>query len=277
MASLFLLAALWNVAALPPGIETGKSRALLVVGIPGDAEHQAAFETTAQTWRKWLTETLDFDAAEVRILFGKTGMSEGARGPATKAALEKEISELREALKPEDRLWVYFLGHADYDGTHARFHLSGRDLRDDEVGKLFANLKCREQVFWLTSAASGWFVRALSAKNRIVIAATAADAEFNETEFPHALATAARQSREQLDLDHDGKVSVLELYRRTVEEVQARFAADKRVPTEHAQLDDNGDGVGTEDPAPKKPNDKAGGKDGDLAAQTFLRWRKPKD
>jgi hypothetical protein len=29
-------------------------------------------------------------------------------------------------------------------------------------------------------------------------------------------------------------------------EVTSRYAADKRVPTEHAQLDDNGDGRGTE-------------------------------
>jgi hypothetical protein len=125
----------------------------------------------------------------------------------------------------------------------------------------------------MTTSASGWFVKPLSARGRIVIAATAADAEYNETEFPQALADVSRLPVAQLDADRDGKVSVLEVYRRTLKEVEARFAADKRVPTEHAQLDDNGDGVGTEDPvvageAGKKPT-----ADGALAAKTILPLR----
>ena len=55
-----------------------------------------------------------------------------------------------------------------------------------------------------------------------------------------------------------------ELFTATTREVQRRFEADKRLPTEHAQLDDDGDGRGTEqvfpaleppaeDAAPAKP------------------------
>ena len=56
----------------------------------------------------------------------------------------------------------------------------------------------------------------------------------------------------------------------------ARFAADKRVSTEHAQLDDNGDGVGTEEPVVEKEGDKKPTADGQLAARTFLPFRKAK-
>jgi hypothetical protein len=141
------------------------------------------------------------------------------------------------------------------------------------MGKLFADICCREQVFWMTTSASGWFVRALSAPGRIVIAATAADEEYNETEFPQALAAVARLPARELDADKDGKVSVLEVYRRTVKEVEARFAADRRVPTEHAQLDDNGDGVGTEEPVLADVPKKKPTADGALAARTFLPLR----
>src|SRR5262249_37457282 len=147
------------------------------------------------------------------------------------------------------RLWVFFVGHADYDGQHAYFHLPGRDLNEKRLGQLFAGIRCREQIFFLTTTVSGWFLKALSAKNRIVITATAADEGFNETEFPEALATVCGRSLAQLDSNKDGRVSVLELFQHTVAEVNARFAADKRIPTEHAQLDDNGDGLGTEEPA----------------------------
>ena len=54
----------------------------------------------------------------------------------------------------------------------------------EELGKLFAGLHCKEQVFWLTAPASGWMLRSFTAKGRIVISATLADDEYNETEFP---------------------------------------------------------------------------------------------
>jgi hypothetical protein len=243
---------------------------LILVGLPGDAEHEAIFANVAEQWRHWLVDVLGFRAADVHVLFGRAGKAGLAQGPATRVAIESEVAALKKALQPGDRLWVFFLGHGDHDGERASFHLPGPDLHADDLGKLFAGITCREQVFWMTTSASGWFVRALSAKGRIVIAATAADEEYNETEFPHALATVSRLSAHELGANRDGKVSVLELYRRTVKEVEARFAADKRIPTEHAQLDDNGDGVGTEEPvalgeAGKKPT-----ADGALAARTFL-------
>jgi hypothetical protein len=253
-----------------PHAETaGKSRALIVVGLPGDAEHERLFADTARQWRDWLTNSLDF---EVTVLFGRSGQPKLTKDAATRAAIEVAIAELKQSLHAEDRLWVFFLGHGDYDGERASFHLPGRDLHASDLGKLFAGFQCKEQVFWMTNSASGWFLKPLSAKGRIVITATAANEEYNETEFPHALATVAAK----LKAKAGEKVSILELYRRTVAEVEARFAADKRVPTEHAQLDDNGDGVGTEEPVAEKEGDKRLTADGQLAARTFLPFRKAK-
>jgi hypothetical protein len=273
----FILACAWATGG-PEAEPAGKSRALIIVGLPGDAEHEKLFADTAVKWRDWLTNSLDF---QVAVLFGRSVRQPRSQtpvwerefqAPATRASIERAVADLKKSLKAEDRLWVFFLGHGDYDGERASFHLPGRDLHADGVGKLFGGIKCREQVFWLTNSASGWFVKPLSAKGRIVIAATAADEEYNETEFPHALATVI----EKLNLKKTEKVSVLDLYRRTVAEVEARFAADKRVPTEHAQLDDNGDGVGTEEPVVEKEGDKKPTADGQLAARTFLPFRKVK-
>ena len=56
----------------------------------------------------------------------------------------------------------------------------------------------------------------------------------------------------QLD-ERDGKtapdptpISVLSLFRAATEQVNQAFDGEQLVPTEHAQLDDNGDGMGTE-------------------------------
>src|SRR5262245_56429477 len=55
----------------------GKSRALIIVGLPGDAEHEKLFADTASKWRDWLTNSLDF---EVAVLFGRSGRPQLATG-----------------------------------------------------------------------------------------------------------------------------------------------------------------------------------------------------
>jgi hypothetical protein len=270
---VFILVALLlagNRTSAGPHAETvAKSRALIVVGLPGDGGHEKLFADTARRWRDWLAGSLDF---EVTVLFGRRGHPPLADAPATRAAIERAIADLKKSLRADHRLWVFFLGHGDYDGERASFHLPGHDLHADEVGKLFAGIACKEQVFWMTHAASGWFLKSLSDRGRIVITATAADEEFNETEFPQALATVAAK----LSSNRGEKVSILELYRRTVAEVEARFAADKRVPTEHAQLDDNGDGTGTEQPIVEPDGGKKPTADGQLAARALLPFRQAK-
>jgi hypothetical protein len=116
-------------------------------------------------------------------------------------------------------------------------------------------------------------LRSFSAKGRIVISATLADDEYNETEFPYALASVVKRPAAELDSNKDGKVSVLELYDHTVAEVSARFAKDKRAPTEHAQLDDNGDGAGTAQPSGRLERDKKAIPDGVLAAVTYVPFK----
>jgi hypothetical protein len=274
LAILLSLAPAWGDGVPPASKEAApelKGQALILVGLPGDEEHEKLFAATVKQWRDWLTGPLGFNPADVRVLSSGAGQRGDSNGAATRAAIEKEAARLKQSLRPTDRLWVFFLGHANYDGEHAWFHIPGPDLREDEVGKLFAGLQCREQVFWMTTAESGRFVKDLSAKGRIVIAATRAGGEDNETEFFQALSTVVQRPLEALDVNKDGKLSVLELYYRILAEVQIRYATDKRVPTEHAQLDDNGDGVGTERPLVAEPGKKIGpGNDGVLSLNTIL-------
>jgi hypothetical protein len=253
-----------------------KGHVLILVGLPGDGEHEQLFADTVKSWRKWLTGPLGFNSAEIRVLFGKSKPKEGfSDGPATREAIENEAARLKETLQPDERLWVFFLGHANFDDEHAWFNIPGPDLNENDLGKLFAELKCQEQIFWLTTSESGRFLKSFSAKGRIVIAATRSEKEDNETEFPQALSAVAGQSLEELDLDKDGKLSVLEVYYRVLVEVQARYVADKLIATEHQQLDDNGDGLGAERPLASDEGERSPGEDGSLAYSCFLPYLKP--
>lgn len=227
-------------------------RALIIVGLGGDEPHRVLFARLARQWQQWLVRDLGFDPANVTVLSGrdeataKQRESIANRGSATRQSIESRAKQLASVSKPGDAAWIFVLGHAHYDEEHAHFHVPGPDFHEGDLGAMFENLKCGEQIFWLTHACSGWFLKPLSQKGRIVIAASAADREFNETEFPVALERAAQSPRAELDVNGDQHVSVAELFMKTVAIVNEIYDADMRLPTEHAQLDDNGDGAGTE-------------------------------
>jgi hypothetical protein len=237
----------------PAENQPGQRWAVILVGIPGDAEHEPLFHRTADVWEKWLTTALEFEPDHVIRLPAPAKAGAEPRTGLTAETILKTFADLTDKLREEDSLWVFTLGHGNYDGKHAWFHVAGRDPSNEDFGRWVGEIRCHEQVFCLTQANSGWFVKPLAKPGRIVIAATAADDESNETEFPEALATIAGRSAGQLDTDGDGQVSVAELFVAIAAEVLKRFQSDKRLPTEHAQLDDNGDGRGTEEISLKEP------------------------
>src|SRR5690606_4889944 len=79
--------------------------------------------------------------------------------------------------------------------------------------------------------------------NRIVITATASSQERNETIFAeHFVAAFAGDAA---DADKDGRISLLEAYRYAQREVERVYERDNHLLTEHARLEDDGDGRGT--------------------------------
>jgi hypothetical protein len=233
---------------------TGTRRALIVCGLPGDDEHHTLYAGAVAKIASGLAKHCGFAASGVWVRFGDVapgGATFGPaanRGPADRAGIEADVAELRRQLTPEDALWVIVLGHGHYDGRHSHLNLPGRDPDERDFAALFAGLAAREQVFFITTSASGFFVKPLSAPGRVVIAATEPDREVNETVFPLALADLLAAPPPEADRDDDGVISLLELYLTVVIDTLQRFAgADpEQIPSEHARLDDNGDGHGSE-------------------------------
>jgi hypothetical protein len=267
-------------ALTPPKVR----HALILCGHPGDAEHVKTFGDTVGKLREGLTKTVGIPAERQHVVFGAEKPKDvaGATGPATKEAVAAAVAEVRKALKPEDGLWVICLGHGHHDGRQAWWNLPGPDLSAKEFGKLFAEVTCREQVFVMTFSLSGYFVAPLSKRDRVVIAATEADAETNETTFPTEFAqflTTGLKPDEQ-DIDKDGRLTLFDLYVTVAKEIAQNYAGAERVATEHPQLDDDGDGVGHEPQTAYLPEEQGGDppgkkakrpqRDGLLAARMLL-------
>ncbi|MBC8354342.1 MAG: hypothetical protein H8E66_20295 [Planctomycetes bacterium] len=238
---------------------SGSKWALVICGIPGDEEHHKLFSETIESLHESLMKQLGFTDANIRIQFGADAIEEdgpavsAARGKATRSELTAEIESLRKELQPTDALWVFVLGHAHYDGSKSYLNLPGAgsgesDIHQDDFGKLFQDLSAAQQVFFVTTPVSGFFTRPLSAKGRVVVTATEADREVNETLFHAALmeTLADPPAKKDFDIDGDGKISLFDLYINITQNVARRYGAENLLSTEHGQLDDNGDGRGTE-------------------------------
>lgn len=270
-----------NKELVPPK----ERHALILCGHPGDAEHVKSFTETVAKLGDGLTKTLGIPPQRQHVLFGADRPKDlpGATGPATREAVIAKIAEVRKLVGAEDGLWVICLGHCHNDGRHTWWNLPGPDLNATEFGKLFADLACREQVFVMTMSLSGFFVAPLSRRDRVVIAATEADAETNETTFPRVFAQFLADGLKLTDhdADKDSKLSLFDLYVVVAKEIAQNYASAEQLATEHQQLDDDGDGIGHEVQKAYLPEEQGGAsagtktnrpryRDGLLAARILL-------
>jgi hypothetical protein len=101
----------------------------------------------------------------------------------------------------------------------------------------------RPLAFINCSSASAPFITALSASNRVVVSATRSGYEQNYARFGKYLAESIGDLK--ADLDKDGQTSLLEAFIGASKQATEFYVNEGRLATEHALLDDNGDGYGT--------------------------------
>lgn len=250
--SLILAAAIPSAAQTTPAASPADRRAFIICGHPGDEDHRKQFADSAGQIAKALTNRFGFPAKNVWIRFGADDADkeflEASRGPATKESLTADAAELRKLLGQNDELWVFLIGHAHHADRAVQLNVAGPDIPPAEFAQWFAGLPCCRSVFFITTPLSGYFLKPLAEPRRVVISATEPDLEVNETLFPSSLAKLLETfpAGNQQDVDKDGVYSLLDLYVAVALDVAGRYTQEELLATEHAQLDDNGDGRGSE-------------------------------
>jgi hypothetical protein len=183
-------------------------------------------------------------------LWQANGERAGARvqviGLATNAAVD-DRTLLQRALAAEStngavELWVVLLGHGTYDGKAAKFNLRGPDVSSAELADWLKPVR-RPVAIINAASASAPFINQLSASNRVIVTATRSGAEINYARFGGYLSEAMADPA--ADLDKDGQTSLLEAYLIASRRTADFYVTEGRMLTEHALLDDNGDGFGT--------------------------------
>jgi hypothetical protein len=214
-----------------PGQTDQRADVIIVIGAAGTAEYGSVFAQSADLWQKAVSKG---NANSVVI-----GLDE------TESEQDKTILEQTLKNEPNDTdqaLWLVLIGHGTFDGRTAKFNLRGPDVSAQELAEWIQPLH-RPLAVIDTTSSSAPFLSKLSAQNRVIITATRSGFELNYARFGQYLADAIADP--QADLDKDGQTSLLEAFLTASHKVTEFYSGAGRLATEHALLDDNGDGLGT--------------------------------
>lgn len=206
-----------------------KPRCLIVVqGVAGTENYQSIFSEAASQWI----------SAAKQAGFMTALISNPEANTSCFSQLETKVSGWSNV--PE--LWIVLIGHGTFDGESAKFNLVGDDVSAKQLAEWLAK---REQKTILINCASssGPFVNALTGPERVVVTATKSGYETSFAHFGRFLAQALNE--ENIDLDKDGRTSLLETVIAANDKTMEFYQADSRLPTEHALIDDNADALGT--------------------------------
>jgi len=230
--------------------------AVIINGASGEAAYATLFAEWTTNLNKTLSTRFGFSPDHIKLLSEKP---EGNSLRATAEEVKRTFDALKTDLKPDNVLFLFLIGHGSFDGKESKFNLVGPDLSAVEYNALLTALPTKRIVVLDMSSASGEFIKALSAKGRIVITATRSGQEQNLSRFAGFFVTAL--NADDADADQDGHISVLEAFSYANRLTAEYYARGGRLATEHALIEDNGDGVGRE---------KAENGEGLLARATYL-------
>ncbi|MGH7493892.1 MAG: C13 family peptidase [bacterium] len=250
------------------------TRVLIIAGKGGAPEYTEKFNNYAQRLQSALATHYNFTPEQITILSESNSASSSGERLCNAKNVEQVFSELAASVKREDQFVVILFGHGSAEGAVSKFNLAGPDLRDLDFARFLERVPAERQVFINTSAASAGFIEKLARKDRVIITATRSPEENFATKFPEYWTEAFEKSAE-VDLNKDRQISLLEAFDYARDRVVQFYEQANRLRPEHALLDDNGDGAGSETPAAQAGAVPANGdpvqnNDGALAAQTFL-------
>lgn len=240
---------------LSPQVFAVQHYLLIISGIGGTDEYQKQFAENASSLMQ-SAQKLGIDKDNIVLL--------GENRPSDKNTIRRVLQEISAKAAIDDRIFVVLFGHGNARGDSAVFNLPGPDISAEELDQALAVLGNRSTVIINTASASGPFIKALSRENRVVITATSSAREYHATIFGNYFIAAFAEPG--ADRDKDESISLLEAFDYARREVRRGFESEKRLLTEHAMLDDNGDGSGSFDPGQDSENSE----DGAMAKRIFL-------
>lgn len=238
-----LCAATLLCVALPSSEARAASYHVILCGSGGEPE----FSETYRSWGARLKDALvlGFGVPADRVVLLTEPVTEDAP-PLTTTNLQSirgALEDLSDRVGHADDLFVYLIGHGSYLKNLSKFHIPGEDLTAGEFDTLLKSIPARRLIVMNGTSSSAGFVNVLSGEGRIICAATKSVSEINATEFMGFFIEGLEDG--SADRNHDERISFLEACEQASELTASWYVSEGLIATEHAILDDNGDGLGS--------------------------------
>ncbi|MGH7711897.1 MAG: hypothetical protein ACREOG_11475 [Gemmatimonadaceae bacterium] len=243
LAALFLGGPPAPLASQQPSART---HVLIVSGVGGDSARSERFTRLALEASAALRTRFLVEDSLITVLAERTARDPHIiRERSTRDALRAALERMAARAQPNERVLLIYIGHGSAQSGRPQLALVGPDVSAPELATMLAPIRATTIAVVLAASASGDFVKPLAGPGRIILSATKSGAEQNESLFAEHFVGAL--GADAADGDKDQRVSLLELFTYTRREVARIYEATNRLLTEHAVLEDNGDGIGHAD------------------------------
>ncbi len=248
---LVAVALLFICGGMARAAERDDRWAILISGASGDPELQKTYLQETTELYSILTNSLNFPRDRIAVLFDDPSKNpEMIQRKATRGELQALCRELAGRVQKDDLVFVFIEGHGNFDGKVYRLNLVDRyDPTGEDLASMLYSIPARRFVVINTTSCSGGSVPALSGKDKIVVASTKSGMEKNQTQAARFFIDAFKNNA--ADSDKDGRISILEAFGYARQKVEDFYKDEGSMQTEHAVLEDNGDGQAQMQPSPE--------------------------
>lgn len=237
------------------GIAQAQTRALIVTGLGAEPKYQQQFRSLGARLSNALATKYGIPTANIAWLGeDSTNASKMYKGRSTSQNIMREIDLMGAAAKPNQQILIVLIGHGSGTGEETKFNIPGPDITAKDLNTALSRFAAQRVAILDLATASGDALPIMSLPNRIVVTATKSGYERNESQFARFFVEALDKDG-AADVDKDGRVSLLEAYRYAAQETRKSYENDERLLTEHSQLDDDGNGKGSDLPDGRNAGD----------------------
>jgi hypothetical protein len=182
---------------------------------------------------------------------------------STAESLRKTIQALARQVRPRDRFVLYYAGQANVVVKKLRFNLPGKDITHLQLANWLDSVKASSVLAVLDCPGAGLAVKGIAGVGRIVLGACTGEQHYS-TRFGEYFVRSLTDN--ETDTDGDRRVSLLEAFTRTSQQLDDWYRQRHLLTTEIPVLEDNGDGTPSSQPWKWKQS----GEDGMIASRFFL-------
>jgi len=239
-------------------------RVVISGGILQDVEVGAEQARTIAGLGRFFTDRLAVDSHAVQVLCDRQSPVFDANVVAcTRDSVRETLADVASSGQTIDRFVFYYIGQANRSGTTLRLNVRGCDIVHGELVRWLGAIEARQKLIVLDCPCAGLAIKGLADPNSIIVCSARGD-QYDSPRFSEYFVPALTQWKP--DDDADGKLSLLDVFQKTCRDLDAYYASENCYKSENALLEDDADGVASQQPWLFEQS----GKDGAKAARFYF-------